>query len=70
MGAPFQLLRHGWKPDSVKPGDTITVVVNPLRDGWPADQIVSATASTTIMFTNVIPRRTVIRSSMIGSRPW
>jgi len=42
MGAPIQLLRHGWKPTSVKPGDKITVVVNPLRDGRPAGQIVSA----------------------------
>jgi hypothetical protein len=45
MGAPFQLLRHGWKPDSVKPGDKISVVVNPLRDGRSAGQIVSATGS-------------------------
>jgi Family of unknown function (DUF6152) len=45
MGAPFQLLRHGWRPDSVKPGDKITVVVNPLRDGRPAGQIVSAIGS-------------------------
>jgi Family of unknown function (DUF6152) len=43
MGAPIQLIRHGWKPSSVKPGDKITVVVNPLRDGRPAGQIVSAT---------------------------
>jgi Family of unknown function (DUF6152) len=43
MGAPIQLIRHGWKPSSVKLGDKITVVVNPLRDGRPAGQIVSAT---------------------------
>ena len=43
MGAPIQLIRHGWKPSSLKPGDKITVVVNPLRDGRPAGQIVSAT---------------------------
>jgi hypothetical protein len=42
MGAPIQLIRHGWKASSVKPGDKITVVVNPLRDGRPAGQIVSA----------------------------
>jgi len=42
MGAPIQLIRHGWKPSSVKPGDKITVVVNPLRDGRPGGQIVSA----------------------------
>ena len=43
MGAPIQLIRHGWKPSSVKPGDKITVVINPLRDGRPAGQLVSAT---------------------------
>jgi hypothetical protein len=42
MGAPIQLIRHGWKPSSLKPGDKITVVVNPLRDGRPGGQIVSA----------------------------
>lgn len=42
MGAPIQLIRHGWKPDSLKPGDKITVVINPLRDGRPGGQIVSA----------------------------
>jgi Family of unknown function (DUF6152) len=42
MGAPMQLVRHGWKPSSLKPGDKITVVINPLRDGRPAGQIVSA----------------------------
>lgn len=42
MGAPIQLLRHGWKPSSLKPGDKVTVVINPLRDGRPGGQIVSA----------------------------
>jgi hypothetical protein len=42
MGAPIQLIRHGWKPDSLRPGDKITVVINPLRDGRPGGQIVSA----------------------------
>jgi len=42
MGAPLELFRHGWKPESVKPGDKITVVINPLRDGRPGGQIVYA----------------------------
>jgi hypothetical protein len=42
MGAPIQLIRHGWKPSSLKPGDKITVVVSPLRDGRPGGEIVSA----------------------------
>ena len=43
LGAPIQLLRHGWKPGTLKPGDKITVVVNPLRDGRSGGQLVSAT---------------------------
>lgn len=32
-GAPSQLIRRGWAPDSVQPGDTITAIVQPLRGG-------------------------------------
>jgi hypothetical protein len=41
MDSPLAMFRRGWKPDSLKPGDKITVVVNPLRDGQPGGQIVS-----------------------------
>ena len=30
-GAPSQLIRRGWAPNSVQPGDTITAIVQPLR---------------------------------------
>ena len=33
LGAPAHLLRGGWKPKTLKPGDKITVIINPLRDG-------------------------------------
>jgi hypothetical protein len=33
MGSPSQLYRGGWKRGTVKPGDTITVVIHPMRDG-------------------------------------
>jgi Family of unknown function (DUF6152) len=42
MGAPLELFRHGWRPESVKPGDKITVVIYPLRDGRPGGEIVYA----------------------------
>ena len=45
MGAPLELFRHGWRPESVKQGDKITVVVNPLRDGRPGGQVVYAIGS-------------------------
>jgi len=28
-----QLTQSGWSPDSAKPGDVVTVVLNPLKDG-------------------------------------
>jgi len=43
MDSPLALFRHGWKPASLKPGDKIAVVVNPLRDGRASGQFVSAT---------------------------
>jgi len=43
MSAVSVLARTGWKPDSVKPGDRITVLVRPLRDGSPGGSLVTAT---------------------------
>lgn len=43
MGAPSMLYRNGWRQDSVKPGDKVTVIVHPLRDGRPGGSLVSAT---------------------------
>ena len=43
MGSPSQLFHGGWKPKSVQPGDKITVVIHPMRDGTTAGLFVSAT---------------------------
>ena len=43
MGSPSQLFHGGWKPKSVQPGDKITVVVHPMRDGTTAGLFMSAT---------------------------
>jgi Family of unknown function (DUF6152) len=43
MGAPLQLYQGGWKPGTLKPGDEITVVVHPLRDGMRGGLFVAAT---------------------------
>jgi len=32
-GGPQELLRAGWNKNTVKPGDKVTVTINPLRDG-------------------------------------
>jgi hypothetical protein len=43
MGGPGQISAQGWKPDSVKPGDKITVQMHPLKDGSRGGQYMSAT---------------------------
>ena len=35
-GSPNTLSRQGWKPSTLKPGDPITVVANPMKDGTSA----------------------------------
>lgn len=40
MNGPGYLVRKGWKRDSVKSGDKITVTVHPLRDGSPGGDLV------------------------------
>ena len=42
MGSPLQQQRVGWKPDSVKPGDKVTVTIHPLKDGSRGGQFMSA----------------------------
>jgi hypothetical protein len=32
-GSPNTLARGGWRPTSFKPGDRVTVRINPMRDG-------------------------------------
>jgi hypothetical protein len=34
------LVRIGWKPGTVKPGDKVEVAYHPMRDGTPAGQLV------------------------------
>jgi hypothetical protein len=43
MNSPQNLIRTGWKRTSIKPGDKVTVVVHPLRDGKPGGSYVSIT---------------------------
>lgn len=41
--SPNMLFRMGWKPDSFKVGDQVSVVVNPLRSGGKGGSYVVAT---------------------------
>ncbi len=43
MTAPAYLVRAGWKKTSVKPGDKVTIVGNPLITGEPGALFVSVT---------------------------
>lgn len=45
LGAPAHVLRAGVKPNTLKPGDKITVVINPLRDGAKGGHYQSATTA-------------------------
>jgi hypothetical protein len=33
LNSPNNLIRQGWKRNVMKPGDKITVIINPLKDG-------------------------------------
>ena len=39
LGSPSILLRSGWKFSDVKPGEKVTAIVNPLRDGRPGGML-------------------------------
>ena len=43
MGGVGQVAAQGWKSDSVKPGDKITVQMHPLKDGSRGGQYMNAT---------------------------
>jgi hypothetical protein len=43
LNSPNNLKRQGWKSTSVKPGDQVTLVLNPLKDGSKGGLFVSVT---------------------------
>lgn len=42
-GAPGMMLRNGWKPSTLKPGDKVTLTLHPLRNGSPGGSLVRVT---------------------------
>lgn len=40
---PNQLMRSGWDKETVKPGDKVTVMLNPLRDGRNGGNLIKLT---------------------------
>jgi hypothetical protein len=43
MNSPNNLVHEGWKRTSIKPGDKVTVKINPLRDGRPGGRYIGIT---------------------------
>ena len=43
LNSPNNLVRQGWKRTALKPGDKISVTLNPLRDGRPGGLFNSVT---------------------------
>ena len=43
MGSVGQVAAQGWKVDTIKPGDKISVTMHPLKDGSHGGQYMSAT---------------------------
>ena len=43
LTSPTYLIRAGWKSNIIKPGDKVSVVVNPVRSGEPSGIFVSMT---------------------------
>lgn len=41
-GSPNSLSRQGWRATTFKPGDAVTVRLNPMKDGTPAGNFVGA----------------------------
>ena len=43
MTSPEHLARVGWRPGTLKPGDKVTLVIHPMRDGSEGGQYLSGT---------------------------
>jgi len=41
--APSIMIPSGWRPLSFKPGDEITITVEPMKDGRPAGRVADVT---------------------------
>jgi hypothetical protein len=43
MGSPAGLSRSGWRPKTLVPGDKVTVIIHPLKDGNPGGSLLQVT---------------------------
>jgi hypothetical protein len=42
LGSPNSMSRRGWRRTTFRPGDRLTLVMNPMRDGSPGGALVHA----------------------------
>jgi hypothetical protein len=42
LGSPSILRNSGWKHDTLKPGDKVTLIINPLKNGSPGGFLLQA----------------------------
>ena len=57
MNSPNNLVREGWTRTTLNPGDKVTAVINPLRDGKPGGVYVGVTLPTgKVLATGAGPR--------------
>ena len=61
----------GWRPDSVKAGDRVTIEFHPLKDGSRGGQLMSATlANGQHLGPPALSGRQIPAVSTEGNRPW
>ena len=46
---PNSLARHGWKRTSLQPGDAVSVLINPMRDGTPGGSFLEVTVNGAVL---------------------
>ena len=70
LNSPNNLKRQGWKSTQMKPGDKVTVVINPLRDGSKGGLFVSVTLPDgKVMGDPTAPRGVLINVPQIETPP-
>lgn len=57
MLSPGALYRKGWRPGSLRPGDRISIAINPLRDGGAGGGFVSAQDAAGVDLPRTVPAR-------------
>jgi hypothetical protein len=56
MHSPLLMYQAGWRPGIVKPGDKITVVISPMKDGRNGGSLISAVAASGKTLSTTRPR--------------